>query len=42
MDYLLALEFFILGIFTGIMILSDIIDMVEKRVTRDNRSRNRL
>ena len=33
MDYLLAFEFFILGLFTGIMILSDIIDMIIKGET---------
>jgi hypothetical protein len=37
MDYLLAFEFFILGVFTGLMLLSDLIELVEKRAKRGNR-----
>lgn len=35
----LALVLFVLGIFTGIMILSDILEWIDQR---GNRSRNRL
>jgi hypothetical protein len=38
MDYILAAEFFILGILTGVMILSDIIEWID----RGNRSRTSL
>ena len=33
-DVYLALMLFVLGIFTGIMILSDLIDFIEKRANR--------
>lgn len=38
MDYILAFGFFILGILTGIMILSDILEWAD----HGNRPRNRL
>ena len=35
-DLSFALVFFVLGIFTGAMILSDIMEFVEKRAKRGN------